>query len=373
VLTSKQNSLLVSLMALCLSGCASSNRTDLTSANLHDTLSSLAQRHHVCSVAVAVVKNFQLDAMEAASGCLPAATPNQDSVFQAASLSKPVFAYAVLKLVEQGKLALDAPVVTYLPQGYRHQFDPLKAQPSELVTDPRLQAITVRMVLNHTSGLPNWASGPLTFDSAPGTKWNYSGEGYVLLQRAVEEVTGEPLDRFMRAQVFEPLAMHHSGYVWNEGLAQSLLSGTKANGAPRATMDLKKPNAAFSLYATAADYGQFLVKVLGDEAVITQLTAAPVAVDPSLGISWGLGWGIERIRDDAYIWQWGNNTGYRAFVIASVRTGDGFVMLTNSENGLKLAQPLTQAILPGEHKLFQSGMLGDDALNLLCNYLRLCL
>lgn len=382
VLTSKQSALLarhisflllMPVISIFLSGCASSNRTDLTSENLHETLKILAERHHVCGVAVAVIKNRKLDSIDSATGCLPASMLNSDSVFQAASLSKPVFAYAVLKLVAQGKLELDVPVVKYLPQGYRHQFNPLKAEPSDLVTDTRLQAITVRMVLNHTSGLPNWASGSLNFDSTPGTKWSYSGEGYVLLQRAVEAVTGQPLDQFMTSQVFKPLAMNHSDYVWNERIAQNLLPGTKANGTPRATMDLKNPIAAFSLYSTAADYGKFLVKVLNDDDVIKQLTASPVTVDPSLGLSWGLGWGIERDQDDAYIWQWGNNTGYRAFVIASVRTGDGFVMLTNSENGLELAEPMTQKILPSEHKLFQFSMLGGDIINMFCNTLRLCL
>lgn len=361
------------IISIFLSGCASPNRTDPTSENLHATLERLAAKHHVCGVAIAVIKDRKLDSIDSATGCLPALTLNSDSVFQAASLSKPVFAYKVLKLVEQGKLELDAPVMQYLPQGYRHQFHPLEAEPSDLVTDPQLQAVTVRMLLNHTSGLPNWSSGPLTFDSAPGAKWDYSGEGFLLLQRTAEAVTGEPLDRFMFEQVFKPLTMDHSDYVWNLQIAQNLLPGTKANGAPRASWDLKKPIAAFSLYTTAADYGKFLVTVLNDNRVLKQITESPVAVDPNLNLSWGLGWGIERAEDDLYIWQWGSNTGYRAFVIASVRTGDGFVMLTNSENGLKLAEPITQKVLSREHKLFQSPILGGGITDFLCETLRFCL
>lgn len=363
----------VLLLSVLLAGCASSNRPAPASLNLHDTLQVLADRHHVCGVAVAVIKNRQLASIDTASGCVPAATLAPDSVFQAASLSKPVFAYAVLKLAAQGKLDLDAPVMTYLPQGYRHQRDLLKAEPSDLVTDPRLAAITVRMVLNHTSGLPNWASGLLRVGTAPGTKWDYSGEGYVLLQRAVEAVTGQPLDQFMAAQVFQPLAMNHSDYAWNERVARHLLPGTKANGAPRAAMTLTNPNAAFSLHTSAADYAKFMVALLADDALLTLSTAAPVAVDPALGIRWGLGWGMERGQDDATIWQWGNNTGYRAFAMASVRSGDGFVMLTNSENGLELAQPLAQKILPGQHTVFESPILGTDMLNVLCNTLRICI
>jgi|SRR5450830_153919 len=365
--------LLMPAVSVFLSGCASSGQIDLTSMTLDEKLKALATKHHVCAVAIAVVKNRKLDSMDSASGCQPTLNLKSDSVFQAASLSKPVFAYAVLKLVAQGKLELDAPVVKYLPQGYRHQFDPLKVEPSDLVTDPRIQAVTVRMALNHTSGLPNWASGSLSFDSAPGTKWSYSGEGYVLLQRAVEAVTGEPLDRFMASQVFKPLDMENSSFVRSERTAQNLLPGTKANGAPRKKMEFQNPIAAFTLTTTASDYGKFLVAVLSDAQVLEQITTSPVTVDSSLSINWGLGWGLERTQDDLYIWHWGNNPGYRAFVIASVRTGDGFVMLTNSENGLEFAEPITKTILPDEHKLFQLPMLGGDIINMLCNTLRLCL
>jgi CubicO group peptidase (beta-lactamase class C family) len=233
--------------------------------------------------------------------------------------------------------------------------------------------VTVRMVLNHSSGLPNWESGQLGFESPPGKEWHYSGEGFVLLQRAVEAVTGEPLDRFMQTRLFQPQAMEHSGYTWDARFAPNLLQGSKANGAPRAAWTFKTPVAAATMYSSAADYGRFLATVLNDEAALKQITESPVPVNPGLNLSWGLGWGIERGRDDLYIWHWGNNPGYRAFVIASVRTGNGFVMLTNSENGLKLAEELTQRILQGEHKVFRFSMLDDDIINLACLNLRLCL
>lgn len=363
---------LIAVVAL-LSGCATPERTDFTAHSLPQTLQAIATKHHVCGVALAIIKARKLVAVETASGCTPPARVDADSVFQAASLSKPVFAYGVLQLVAQGKMALDAPVASYLPQGYLHHHNPLQTGPSTLVTDPRLQAVTVRMALNHTSGLPSWASGPLTFGAAPGARWDYSGEGYVLLQRAVEAVTGQPLDQFMRAQVFAPLAMDRSDFLSSPRVAAHVLPGTKANGAPRKTLSLTTPVAAFSLHASAADYGRFVAHLLGDDALMRQITASRVAVDPSLNLTWGLGWGIERRGQDDYIWQWGNNTGYRAFVIASVGTGDGFVMLTNSENGLKLAEPLARKILPGRHPLFQSPILGTDIVSIACNAIRVCL
>ncbi len=365
--------LLGSIMAFGLSGCGTPSRFDSSSLTLQQTLDQLAQRHHVCNVAVAVIKNRKLASVELAKGCHAAGALNADSRFQAASLSKPVFAYAVMKLAAQGKMSLDAPVMKYLPQGYRHRFNPVQAEPTELVTDPRLADITVRMALNHTSGLPDWASSPLTLATAPGAKWGYSGEGYMLLQQAVETVTGLPLDQFMAAEVFKPLGMNRSSFIWNAQLSPSLMPGTKANGAARATAPMMTPVAAFSLYTTAADYGKFLLALLGDEVQLKQITASPATVDTALGLGWGLGWGVENTPNDSYIWQWGNNPGYRAFAIASVRSGDGFVMFTNGENGLKLAEPIAEKILPGGHKLFQSPILGTDVLSVLCNAVHVCL
>ncbi len=241
--------LLIPVMSASLSAppsaCAASSRIDLSSMHRGEALKVLATQNHVCGVAIAVIRNRKLDSVDAASGCPPNSDLPPDSIFQAASLSKPVFAYAVLKLIEQGKLELDAPVMKYFPQGYRHQFNPSKPEPSDMVTDPRIRTLTVRMLLNHTSGLPNWASGPLSFDANPGTKWSYSGEGYMLLQRAVEAVSGEPLDRFMASQVFAPLAMENSSFVRNEkkprknycrGRKRMAFPGRKWNSASRSRL-----------------------------------------------------------------------------------------------------------------------------------------
>lgn len=90
-------------------------------------------------------------------------------------------------------------------------------------------------------------------------------------------------------------------------------------------------------------------------------------VDSRLNLSWGNGWGIERVGSDTYLWQWGNNPGYRSFVMASPRTGAGFVLLTNSESGLALSEPIAKAVLPDAHRVFRFRMLRDGLSYLLCD------
>lgn len=337
--------------ALLGTGCGTAPEVQPTQAPLHELLQQLADRHRICHAAVAVVRRHELQTVETAQGCGDGTLTQPDTIFQAASLGKPVFAYAVLQLVQQGRMDLDAPVLSYLPGGYVHrQQAHLETSAEDTVNDPRLRAVTARMALNHTSGLPNWAQGPLHFDAEPGARWGYSGEGYTLLQRAVEAVTGEPLNAFMQRQVFGPLGMVHSAYS-------------------RPALPLRTPLAAATLTTTAADYGRFLAALLRDGRTLEQLLASPVPVQPDLALSWGLGWGLERSAEDALLWHWGNNPGYRAFTMASHRTGDAVVLFTDSSRGLLLAEPVAGFVFPGQHPVYRF-----PALNLgwLCAGLGLC-
>ncbi len=130
---------------------------------------------------------------------LPNAPVAHDTPFQAASLSKPLFAYAVLNLCTEGVLALDTPLSTYWSDPALH--------------DPRLRGITTRQVLSHTTGLPNWREGDdLALEAAPGQRFGYSGEGFECLQRVVEHVVGQALHTYMGHAVLAPLGMVHSTY-----------------------------------------------------------------------------------------------------------------------------------------------------------------
>jgi CubicO group peptidase (beta-lactamase class C family) len=142
-----------------------------------------------------------------------------ETIFEAASLSKPVFAYLVLRLVDRGELDLDRPLAELLEY-------------PRAAGDPRYRRITGRMVLSHGSGFPNWGGERLTLAFDPGTAYGYSGEGFVYLQKVVEHITGRSLEQLARAEVFEPLGMRWSSYVWQKRFEGHAAASSRRPGRP---------------------------------------------------------------------------------------------------------------------------------------------
>lgn len=361
---------LVLLVAGLFSLCFQSASAEPLSADLHHTVERQARDQQVCAVAYATVRAGKISSSGAASGCEGGREPTADSVFQAASLSKPVFAYAVLKLAEEGSFNLDAPLVSYLPHGYLHIQNPFAfGQPpiTDGVVAPEFQAVTARMVLSHTSGLPNWSSDALAFDFKPGTDWQYSGEGFMLLQRVVESMTNQRLDDFMRHRLFDPLGMSHTAFRWQPQFTDAFMPGLPHY------MEIPEALAPFSLHTSAKDYAKFLAALLSDKPALQLIVQSPASVVPKLDLGWGLGWGVERGEKETFIWQWGNNPGYRSFVMASTSSGDAVVMLTNSEAGLAMAQPIITTVLPGTHNVFKSYLVREGISYVACKHLDWCM
>jgi CubicO group peptidase (beta-lactamase class C family) len=315
---------------------------------LEEFLHNLLEKHGVPGLALAKIEDSKL-AWFAGFGVATRGTPvKSDTIFETASLSKPVVAFAALKLCEVRALSLDAPLETYLNQGL----------------DAR---ITVRHVLSHTSGLPNWLpnSGDAQPHFLPGLRFSYSGIGYGLLQRAMENVTGFPLEEFFSAQVFAPFNMRNSSFVWRDDFSDRFAVGHDAHGQPVKKEFPMKAHAASSLLSTAEDLGQFIVALLNSDTLATVLEPqTPVndtvpwkdnwdrtEVEEFQDVNWGLGLGLERASSGSFFWQWGDNDCFKALMIASKETGEGFVALTNSANGDRLWRDLTAELLSGEHPM----------------------
>lgn len=358
----RRHLLLASLSALGASACAS---RDLRSFRGQD-LEQLAAQQSICLADIVTLKGGQAQSPRLLRGGCTAPVHATDSadgpppLFQAASLTKPLVAFLALQLVRERRLDLDAPLSRYLPHGYSRK--PAAAGAEAELSAATLAHIPLRCLLNHSSGLPNWGSswGPLRQDFEAGQRWQYSGEGYVLLQAVLSAATGQDFEALMQARVFEPLGMRDSRLRLSSAdheLRARLVSGHGWRGGPVEPIEFKRANAAASLITSAPDYARLMAAWLREPELLALLLDRPVPVSPALCLSWGLGWGLEQTEAGPCFWQWGNNPGYRAFAMASVRSGDGFVMLSNSERGLALAAALGSAVLPQAREVWGFGML----------------
>jgi CubicO group peptidase (beta-lactamase class C family) len=250
---------------------------------------------------------------------------DDDTVFEVASVSKSVFAYAVLKACENGLLGLDTPLTKYAPQ-------PL------FEGDPRLELITPRHLLSHTSGLQNWRSDadPLSIHFSPGDKFLYSGEGYHYLQSVVSHLAGQPIEPFMRANLFGPFNMQSSGYVWNERLEKHGASPHDGEGKPlpvnRTTLEHAERYAAAFLREILKPKPRDTFR-LGQEG-ITEMLRPHIKVDETS--SWALGWKIQHTPHGDLFQHHGGHKGAQAFASASLARKSGYVIMTNSDNGWKV-------------------------------------
>jgi CubicO group peptidase (beta-lactamase class C family) len=281
-----------------------------------------------------------------------------DTVFQAASISKAVTSWGVMRLVEKGQLELDAPVEQYLT---RWHLPPSNYDAS---------GVTIRRLLSHNAGLSvggypglspdlalpsleeslsgnNGGAGRVQIVVEPGTQYNYSGGGYTLLQLIIEEVTGETFSAYMQREVLDPLGMVHSSFEWREDLRPATAIGYTASGLPYPNF-LFTEKAAAGLYTTAADLARFVAaempgpngELAGRGVLLPEtldLMSTPI-FPLQTGAAQGLGQSILTIPDGSKVLQhWGDNSGWKGYIAANPKWGVGFVILTNSDNGMNLS------------------------------------
>jgi CubicO group peptidase (beta-lactamase class C family) len=288
--------------------------------DLGRTVERASERAGVQGVAVALVERGEVAWSEGFGGCRGDGRGRigAETVFAVASLSKPPFAHLVVRLADRGLLDLDTPLAELYPEPYdAYGLDQQAPEPKQ---------ITARHVLSHTSGLGNWEDediGRIGF--APGSRWHYSGEGYVYLQAVVEHLTGSPLEQVAAAEVFRPLGMRSTGYLWER-------ASPGADACSFEGREFTRASAAFSLHTTAADYARFVVDTL-ESAVGGMLLAPQVEIDDSLG--WGLGWGLAGdVVSRDIVWHWGEMDHFTCAAVASRAQRRGLVCLTNGDEGV---------------------------------------
>ena len=279
---------------------------------------------------------------------------DEQSIFQAASLSKPLFAYIVMRMVDRGEIDLDKPIADYTDID---RFDDKEMA----------RRLTPRIVLSHQTGLPNWAAGPssdewptsrITFKYPADSCFAYSGEGYAFLQRAVEAIQGAPLDEIARREVFGPFDMPTTSYAWQPAYDMLALVGFNRAGENRGQGRHPRANSAYTLRTNATEYARFVRRGLlngeglsdasHEEMFTHQVHAQRYADEPRAcdsTVFWCLGFGAV---DDDYFWHWGDNGNFKALWLLHPATKEGFVYFTNRATGHDLLDP------------FLKDLTGDD-------------
>ena len=329
-------------------------------ATLEERIRRSMQDLRVPGASVAIIRDARI-AWKKSFGVRDRSTSvpvDDDTVFSAQSMSKPVFAYRVMKLSEQGVLDLDAPLTRYT----RDLF---------VKNDPRLKEITARRVLSHTTGLPNWRSkeDPLRITFTPGTKWSYSGEGYHYLQSVVTRLTGHidethcgtfemdyrvcstDFGEYMDANLLRPFSMISSGYVLTPAMQQRVAhshdkAGVPLPQKPATALDVARYGSAGSLMTTATDYARFLIEVMqpkpADDYRLHEATRSEMlrpqieAASAPIKASWALGWQIWHLQDGDVVAHGGDIDGWHSQSAFSPDRNTGFVILTNGEGGSQM-------------------------------------
>ncbi len=273
------------------------------------------------------------------------------TVFEAASLTKPLVSFIALQLAEEGLLDLDRPLRDICGD--------------YVAGDERANAITATHVLTHTSGLPNIVGPetPLKTYFAPGERFSYGSSAFGWLQRAIEELSASSLETLAQTRVFEALGMGDSSLEWQQRFESNYAQGQEMDGQFVSKRRTAKAAASWSLLTTATDYARFVQAVLRGHGLSSKMHArwftpvvpARVGVDDVLNleaakdkeVAWGLGWGLEPSQGTFF--HWGHNPGFRAFVMGNLSTQDAVVWFANSARGLRLARHVLPEILPGPH------------------------
>jgi CubicO group peptidase (beta-lactamase class C family) len=292
------------------------------------------------AVSIAIVRDGQL-AWRRAFGVKDMGTNEPvdvDSVFAACSDTKPVFAYGVVKLSEKGVLNLDTPLTKYTSR--------------RIVADPRVELITARHVLTHTSGFPNWRQGPeLAIQFAPGSQYQYSGEGFSYLQSVVEEITGQSFEDFMRDNILVPLGMTSSRVSWDTDYAKRMAKPHDEKGkriagkfftppsASERAEGLARYGAAATLLTTPTDYATFLLEFLNPKPADTvRLTEASrkdmLRPQVKKDNGWeGLAWALEQHEGTSMLFTHaGQDGGWYCLTAGSTERRSGLMVMLNGDS-----------------------------------------
>lgn len=284
---------------------------------------------NVPALGIGFIKNGRLQEATVYGELEKGISAPDNAIFNVASLTKPITALVTLKLIDAGKWDLDEPL-------YKHWIDP------DLVDDPRRKLLTTRNVLSHKSGFPNWRyqndEGKLAFEFEPGTTYQYSGEGFEYLRRALEKRFNKTLDQLASELIFEPLKMNDTYFYWDKGVDETRFAKWHdETGKLYETYKNTWANAADDLLTTVADYSRFMVYIMQGAGLSPELYKEMISNQTQVKTNqyFGLGWTVdENIGNGEYaITHGGDDQGVHTIVFMLPESNQGLAIFTNCDNG----------------------------------------
>ncbi|WP_276372165.1 serine hydrolase domain-containing protein [Chryseolinea sp. H1M3-3] len=335
-------------LAMCVFVCSVNAQNTEVKFSYEDKIASWLSESLVPAVGIGIIENGELKHTKV-FGKLKADTDSpapENTVFNVASLTKPVTAMVTLKLVSAGKWNLDEPLSTYW-------IDP------DIKRDPRHAKLTTRFVLSHQTGFPNWrwddGSNMLSFKFDPGSQYGYSGEGFEYLRKAIEKKFGNSLEELASVYLFRPLSMNSTWFTRNTSIASRFAHWhDKAGKNTYETKMRTDVSAADDLMTTIEDYAKFAADVLKGGGLSHGLFADMVRpqVHVKNHIEYGLGWLIvnDLPNDEYALVHTGSDVGVRTAVILLPKSLRGIVVMTNSDRGMEVIRNVViESLVEGSH------------------------
>jgi len=363
---SKMKTLVILLFAIALSTTGfAPNQEEVPKLDGHSTTSSevltkklkaIVEAQKITGLSVVVMKN-QVIIYRNYFGVKNTATGEQFSdgtISYAASLTKPLFSYLFLKLVDKGIFELDKPVYTYLSKPIA-AYDKWK----DLDKEPDFKKITARMLLSHSSGLPVLRyfvgdGNTLTLVNKPGKAMYYSNEGMNLLGFIVEEHTGKDLQSLCKEYIYDPLGMKNTAMVWQKEFDADYAVGHDKDGKVLGAEKRTSARAAGSMVTTPTDYSLFISDVLSKKGLSPKLykemlspqikvtskrgfgplrdSMTPKGEFSNIQLSWGLGWGLFKTPYGKAFFHTGHSDGWQNYCVNYPDKGISVILLSNSDN-----------------------------------------
>ena len=295
-------------------------------------IEKLLKELKIPSISIGYIENGKLQQVRAFGEQKPNVPISNNSIYKVASLTKPITALVTLKLVEAGEWNLDESISKYYVD-------------AEVKDRPFLHKLTTITILSQKSGLPNWRylreDKKLVFEFEPGTKFQYSGEGFEWLRKALEKKFKKSLEEIAEEVLFSPLKMNDTHYYWTQDVNESryaVESDTKGNPIP--FEKYYQSNAAANLLTTVEDYGKFLVHILNKAGLSTALYNDFIRPQTTVkdGINWGLGMQVfpDLPNNEFALVHTGGDEGTKCIAIVLPKSKKGLIVFINSENGLKI-------------------------------------